>query len=438
MTTQIAALAAGALLLIQPGRPIQCTALQRDPGPIFTRVSSVSADGAFVAFESLASLIPGDTNSGLSDIYVLDVRSGHIELASIGHNGSAANGSSSNPTLSGDGRYVAFESVASNLVPDAAPNCATVFRRDRRNGTIRAIVRASSDQSRILCGNQPSISGDGRVIAFESKSVDLVDGSDANGPGADVYAADTDVGALSRISVDQDGHQHSVGASVGAAISRDGRYVAFTSTACLDRTPPAGIPGAAGAACSPQVYVRDRLAARGRPILGVSGNWPNGPTFGAAISADGRYVAFTSTATNIVQSHVSNLSQVYLYDTEQEKSELVSRTPQGRPGNGVSSMPAVAESGRFVAFQSAASDLTCALRCGSGERDDNLVSDVFVLDRQTSHVHRLSRGPGPELWWASSAGPALDAAGRVFAFSSRHPTGPEDDRADFDLFVVRR
>ena len=136
--------------------------------------------------------------------------------------------------------------------------------------------------------------------------------------------------------------------------------------------------------------VRDRFAAltRRSGLWIGTGRWP---TFGATISADGRYVAFASIATNIVRSGVSKRSQVYLYDTEREESELVSRTPLGTPGNGDSSMSAVAGSGRFVVFQSVASDLTCALRCTPGERDDNLVSDVFVLDRQTSRMQRLSR-----------------------------------------------
>jgi Tol biopolymer transport system component len=405
---------------------------------MLTGVLSLSADGAFVAFESLANLAAGDTNSSsVSDIYVLDVNSGGIELASIGHDGSPATGSSSTPSLSGDGRYVAFDSIASNLVADKVPNCVTVFLRDRRANTSRAVVRASADHSRILCGNRPAISNDGRVIAFESTSADLVDGVDENGVGTDVYVTDVSVGTMSRVSVGDQGKPHPVGASGHAAMSGDGRYVVFTSTACIDRARPE-VRGVVQAPCLRQVYLHDRLTARTVAVRAAGGTWPNGPTFGAAISSEGRYVAFTSTATNIVRSGVSTQSQVYLYDTERQESELVSRTPQGTPGNGDSSLPAVAGSGRFVVFQSAASDLTCAVRCTAGERDDNLVSDVFVLDRQTSRMQRLSRGPGRELWWTSSVGPVLDAAGRVFAFSSRHPTGPEDDRADFDLFILKQ
>jgi Tol biopolymer transport system component len=434
--TRIAALAA--LTVFQSDPAIHRTAPQRDSVPMLTGALSMSADGAFVAFESLANLVAGDTNSSsVSDIYVLDVNSGRIELASIGRDGSSATGSSSTPSLSADGRYVAFDSIASNLVPDKVPDCVSVFLHDRRANTSRAIVRSSAYRSSILCGSRAAMSNDGRAIAFESPSVNLVDGNDENGASTDVYVTDVFTGTMSRVSVGDQGKQHSVGASGHAAISGDGRYVAFTSTACIDRPRPE-VRGVVQAPCLRQVYVHDRHTARTRAVRATGGNWPNGPTFGAAISADGRYVAFTSTATNIVRSRINNRSQIYVYDTERDESELVSRSPQGKPGNGDSSMPAITGSGRFVVFQSTASDLTCALRCASGERDDNLVSDVFVLDRQTSRIQRLSRGPGRELWWTPSAGPVVDGAGRMFAFSSRHPTGPEDDRADFDLFIVKR
>jgi Tol biopolymer transport system component len=405
---------------------------------MLTGALSMSADGAFVAFESLANLVAGDTNSSsVSDIYVLDVNSGRIELASIGRDGSPATGSSSTPSLSGDGRYVAFDSIASNLVPHNVPNCVTVFLHDRRANTSRAIVRSSADRSSILCGSRAAMSHDGRVIAFESPSVNLVDGIDENGASTDVYVTDVSAGTMTRVSVGDHGKQPSLGASGQAAISSDGRYVAFTSTACIDRTRP-DMRAVVQAPCLRKVYVHDRHTARTLAVRAMSGNRPNGPTYSAALSADGRYVAFTSTATNLVRSDITKRSQIYIYDTEREESELVSRTPQGKPGNGDSSLPAIAGSGRFVVFQSTASDLTCPLRCAPGESDDNLVSDVFVLDRRTSRMQRLSRGPGRELWWTPSAGPVVDAAGRMFALSSRHPTGPEDDRADFDLFIVKR
>jgi Tol biopolymer transport system component len=425
--------AAVAVILADPDPSIYRTAVQSHPGPIDAPLAAVSGDGAFVAFESLAQLVPADTNA-THDIYVLHVSSGSIELASVSPDGAASNGSSSRRALSHDGRFLVFESVASDITPDGQPSCptrGTVFLRDRHERTTRAIARASTDPSRVVCADQPAISSDGSTIAFASTALDLVADVDANGIGRDVYVVEKSTGVTSRISVDHDGRQHAAGTSFGPAISADGRYVAFTSTACLDRQPSIETRG--GDPCPAQVYVRDRAAGRTRAVMGMAGNWPDGPTYGASISVDGRYVAFTSTATNLVRQRVGSNEQVYLYDLERGVSELVSRTPRGKPGNGPSSRPAVAGAGRFIAFQSVASDLTCAGRCPPAERDYNLVSDVFLLDRQTARMRRLSRGPGSEAWWAPSVGPAIDAAGRVVAFSSRHPTGPEDESADFDL-----
>jgi Tol biopolymer transport system component len=424
-----------AVLLALNGEPSWWrTAPQRDPGPVRTTLASVSGDGAFIAFESFARLSAADSNSvSLSDIYLLDVNHGTIELISIDQAGSGANGTSSSPRLNHNGRYVAFESVASNLVSERAPACTTVFLRDRLQGTTRAVARGRLSE-RLLCASQPSISDDGRFVAFESTATDLVVGWDANADSADVYVLDLTTGVTSRVSVDDRGVQQPIGRSYSAAISGNGRFVAFTSTACLDRAPPRP-EHERQQDCPAQIYVRDRVMPRTRPIA-ITGQSPNQSAHSAAISTDGRFIAFASTATNLGRRDVSGVNQVYLFDTETEVIELVSRTAAGRPGNGESGRPALSGDGRFVVFQSVASDLVCS-GCGPGERDQNLVDDVFLLDRQRSRMRRLSEGPGREPWWTASVGPVIDATARILAFSSRHPTGTPDDGADFDLFIFK-
>jgi Tol biopolymer transport system component len=424
------------VLLAFNGEPsLWRTAPQRDPGPISRPTASVSGDGAFIAFESFDRLSAADSNSAsLSDIYVMDVNTGTIELISINLAGSGSDGTSSSPRLNHDGRYVVFESVASNLVSERAPACTTVFLRDRFQGTTRAVARERKSE-RLRCAGQPSLSDDGRFVAFESSATDLVGGSDANADSTDVYVLDLTTGVTSRVSVDDRGVQHAIGRSYAAAISGNGRFVAFTSTACLDRASPR-TEHERREDCWAQIYVRDRLTPRTRPIAPITGQSPNRPTHSAAISADGRFIAFASTATNLGRRDVNGVNQVYLFDTETGAIELVSRTATGKPGNGQSGGPALSSDGRFVAFQSVASDLGCS-RCGPGERDQNLVEDVFLLDRQRSRMRRLSEGPGRDSWWTASVGPVMDAAARVLAFSSRHPSGAPDDAADFDLFVFR-
>jgi Tol biopolymer transport system component len=124
---------------------------------------------------------------------------------------------------------------------------------------------------------------------------------------------------------------------------------------------------------------------------------------------------------------------VYLRDTIRNVTELVSAGVAGNPANGTSAHPSVSADGRIVVFQSDASNLVCGVRCADGERDINLVADIFVRNRESGTTSRISRGATP--WMEPSVGPAIDGTGTVVAFSSRHPRSATDDTDDFDLFV---
>jgi Tol biopolymer transport system component len=152
------------------------------------------------------------------------------------------------------------------------------------------------------------------------------------------------------------------------------------------------------------------------------------------MSAGGRYVAFVSAATNLVAADRNGSPDVFIADLHAGMTELVSRSATSGTGNGPSGAPAVSSDGRFVAFQSEASDLVCGQRCAADDEDINLLPDVFVLDRQTRAIVRVSRDVTGG-WMEPSGGPALDAAGTVVAFSSRRPIDPSDRSNDFDLFV---
>jgi Tol biopolymer transport system component len=407
------------------------TLVQRHSNTPAIASASVSSDGRFVAFESLARLVAMDTNS-VSDIYVLNIDSGHLELVSIGVNGTGSKDSSSTPRLSGDGRYVVFDSV----IPEPRADGVTVFLRDRQRMTTRALARAWDDSSRIVRGTRPAISTDGQWVAFESSAQDLVKGVDANGSQSDVYIVNTSTGHTGRVSVASDGTQSPAGSSYAPSVSATGRLVAFTSNACLDGGPSDSSARSAVAPCKPRVYVRDLLAGSTRGVSAPTRTRPNGSTYSPALSADGRYVAFVSTATNLTPDDTNERPDIYVFDLNSESIELLSRTPSGKAGNGASSRPAISEAGRFVAFDSTASDLVCTRRCASRDQDHNLVSDVFLLDRNRGRIRRLSQELTGQPWWEPSVGPGLDAAGRLVTFSSRHAGNSGDARADFDLFVV--
>jgi hypothetical protein len=168
-----------------------------------------------------------------------------------------------------------------------------------------------------------------------------------------------------------------------------------------------------------QVYVRDNLLDT---TIRVSEGWE------PAISGDGRYVAFVSGATNLVAGDRNRSPDVFLADLKAGSFELVSRSARGGSANGMSIAPALSADVRFVAFQSDASDLVCARRCGAADED---------INRRDHSMTRLSADAAGG-WMEASVGPALDSAGDVIAFSSRHPIDAADVKNDFDLFIVQR
>jgi len=183
--------------------------------------SSVSANGRYIAFRSAATnLVPGDTN-GRMDIFLKDTATGSIVRVSTGSSGGQSNDDSFEPSISADGRYVAFQSNASNLVPGDTNNEADIFLKDTTTGTI---TRVSTDSSGGQLGRgslQASISGDGRFVAFVT--------DDTNGLSG-IFVKDTVTGATRRVSTDSSGAQGSF-QSMEPSISADGRYVAFASGA---------------------------------------------------------------------------------------------------------------------------------------------------------------------------------------------------------------
>jgi Tol biopolymer transport system component len=159
----------------------------------------------------------------------------------------------------------------------------------------------------------------------------------------------------------------------------------------------------------------------------------NASSYDAAISGDGRYVAFVSEATDLVRADGNRAPDIFLFDIRTRTTVLVSRSEGGRPANGMSRHPAISLDGHVVTFQSDASDLTCSRRCAPELRDINLVPDVFVYDVRTRIVRRVSSGR--RSWGEPSIGPSVDGSGDVIAFSSRHPRDSRDEADDYDLFV---
>jgi Tol biopolymer transport system component len=253
----------------------------------------ISADGRFVAFASLASnLVTGDTN-GVQDVFVHDWQTGMTERVSVGSDGAGGNGESDLiPAISADGRFVAFASLASNLVAGDTNGIQDIFVHDRGTGlTERVSVRSDGTQANAT-SEDPAISADGRFVAFQSFASNLVAGDPISVPQR-VFVHDRQTGITERVSVSSDGTVAS--ATSGApAISADGRFVAFSSFA--RNLVPDDTDFFA------DIFVHDReTGITERVSLSSAGVEGNGGSEGKnAISTDGRFVAFASRANNLV------------------------------------------------------------------------------------------------------------------------------------------
>ena len=322
---------------------------------------ALSANGRFVAFYSEArNLVPGDTN-GQADVFVRDRRTGTTRRVSLGSGGSQSNGASVQPALSADGRFVAFISDATNLVPGDTNGLTDVFVRDRQTGTTRRVSLGAGGAQGNWGSVEPAVSADGRFVAFTSLAANLVPG-DTNGITADVFVRDRQTGTTRRVSVGPGGVQ-SDGNSQFPALSADGRFVAFWSQAT--NLVPTDTNGTA------DVFVRDRQTGTTRRVnVGPGGVQANDISFYLALSADGRFVAFSSFATNLVPGDTNGSYDVFVRDRQKGTTRRVSLGPGGAQGNDSSYDPAVSADGRFVAFSSDASNLVPG--------DTNGFTDVFV------------------------------------------------------------
>ena len=378
-----------------------------------SRSASVDESGRYVAFVTYSALVPRD--SGIQpDVYLRDTILGTTDRVSEGPNNESGNGVSFGAEMAKGGLFVVFYSRSSNLVPNDTNNVNDIFIWDRKNDSMERVSVAENGAE----GNGTSYSGsvdrDGTVVAFVSAATNLVDG-DNNGV-IDVFIADRVANTMDNITLGANGP------SRNPSISADGRFVAFESEAsnlvANDNNDEIDI------------IMYDRQAGTIKRVsvssVGVEANdFSSHPE----VNGDGRFVVFSSWASNLIAGDGNQDSDIFIHDRLIGTTDLISKNREGIQANGYSIEPSISTSGRFVAFVSSANNLN------SGG-DFNGHRDIFVRDQITGAVVIASRTDNGSQANDVSQEPSLSGDGRFVAFDTyARNFGYGDTSSDLDVYL---
>jgi Tol biopolymer transport system component len=401
-------------------------------GRLESSTPDISGDGRYVTFSSAApNLVEGDTNSE-PDIFLRDRSRNVLERLSVGSDGSQANGPSLGPVISADGRYVAFVSAAGNILPGTSdPPFAfsyNVYVRDHLLQT--TILVSQSTDGTPTVGLEPAISGNGRYVAFWSNSPQLVTGKIDQL--WDVFVRDLMTQTTRRIACGDatlaNDWEHQWHAR--PSLDYEGDRLVFQ---CLRLSAP--LP--------PQLFLVEGDGEVKAISVSTAGDLGNRSSSRPALSADGTVVSFESLADNFASNDTNDSPDVFVRDLEESRTDRVSVASDGSEASSdlyfatlslipslapASQRPDISASGRFIAFASAASNLT--------EDDTNLEWDIFVHDRLSGVTVRSSVSTGRQQANGPSDFPVLSADGRTIAYHS-HASNlvPQDRNAQRDVFV---
>lgn len=400
---------------------VQTGGAQANGDTLFPGRPAMSADGRFVAFSSfMTNLVPGDTNTQ-SDVFVHDRQTNSTTRVSVATGGAQASGASFGAAISADGRYVAFTSDAANLVAGDTNGEWDVFVRDRQTGTTSRESVASGGGQVNGQSEGASLSADGRYVAFTSRATNLVAG-DTNGR-LDAFVRDRLGNSTTRISVRTGGAQV-FGSSGASRISADGRLVLFTSD------DPNVVSGDTNGTTDCFVHDRQSVTTE-RVSLGARGEEAEGQCGGSDMSADGRFVTFASTAGNLVPGDTNGFGDIFVRDRTNGTTTRVSVASDGAEAAAFGDAgltPSISADGRFVAFPSYSNALVPG--------DTNGVGDVFVHDRLIGVTARVSLQAAGGQANGESGNAAISEDGRVVAFRSfATDLVAGDTNAGVDVFV---
>lgn len=341
-----------------------------------------------------------------------------VELLSRNARGFSAEGRSNAPALSEDGAIAFYRSVALDLVaPHLIQPRADFYVRSRGNAP--TTTRAAAGAGSTVDGFAPTISADGRWVAFATESPNLVDG-DTNAA-SDIFIVDRESGETTRI--EGAGGQPN-GGSTFPRMSADGRWITFTSQA--SNIVPDDTNGVL------DIFLYDRDSAEiSRVSVASDGTQSDGLSRSPAISADGSTIAFVSAATTFVTDDLRGIEQVFVHDVDSGETRLASISSAGRPADITCFLPDLSGDGSVVAFKSEATNLVPG--------DTNGVPDVFVHEVASGSTERVSVDDFGNQSNGISGGPAISDDARYVAFMSFSATfDPNDGNNSSDVFVVDR
>lgn len=382
-------------------------------GNWLSRGPAISADGRYVAFYSLATnLVISDTNDAW-DVFVHDRETGATEQVSVDSNGQQGDFSSLYLDLSADGLYLAFHSYATNLVLSDTNDTADIFLHDRWSGVTEMVSLTSDEEQANGFSTSPAVSADGLYVAFRSYATNL-------GTFGGAYVRDRLLGVTEQVDVNATGEPGNDYTS-NLDISADGRYIVFDSYATNL------VNGDTNAA--KDVFVRDRLLGiTERVSIASGGEESNDNSQQPAISDDGRYVIFHSYANNLVSGDTNGTPDVFVRDLNLGITGRISIDSSGQQGNGPSYAGDLSADGRYATFSSSASNLV--------PDDTNSQADVFVHDQLTRLTYRASVDPAGQEGNGGSGGPTISAEGGYIAFQSDADNLVANDTNGYeDIFV---
>lgn len=388
-------------------------------------VPRISSNGRYVAFRSYAhNLIDQDTNN-TDDIFVHDSQTGVTKAVSVNDLGEVSSGQSYELDLSGDGNVVVFSTEGNNLAPEDTGYDFDIYSHNLTTSKTTLISVSTSGDKADDYTDYPAVNGDGRYVAFISSATNLVP-SDTNNA-LDVFVRDTQLNETKRVSVSSAGDQSDGGVRYEApAISQDGQLIVFASNATN--------MVAGDTNNQTDIFVHDQVAQTTRRVsLAFDNSEADGSSWKPAISGDGKFVAFLSDATNLVENDTNGATDIFLYNLETNTIRRVSVTESGAEFNGMISNSysiSLSHDGKLLAFLSTASNLV--------DSDTNGSRDAFLLNTETGRITLVSTSADEQLGDDRSWEAVVSGDGKAVAFSSSATNLiPGDTNFEDDVFLKR-